>query len=45
MPLICFFDSTKSEMIFINCLPNQLMQTEEEGYWTEALKLKIVNPA
>ena len=26
MPLICFFDGTKSEMIVINCLPYQLTQ-------------------
>ena len=35
MPLICFFDGTKSEMIVINCLPYQLIKTEVEGYWTE----------
>jgi len=35
MPLICFFDGTKSEKIVINCLPYQLVQTE----------VKIVNPA
>jgi len=27
MPLICFFDGTKSQMIVINCLPYQLTQT------------------
>jgi len=31
MPLICFFDGTKSEMIVINCLGYQLVQTEVEG--------------
>ena len=35
MRLICFFDGTKSQMIVINCLPDQLIQTE----------VKIVNPA
>src|SRR6218665_114459 len=39
MPLICFFDGTKREMIVrpINFFPCQPIQTVEEGYWTEAL--------
>jgi len=37
MSLICFFDGTKWEMIVINCLPYQVIQTEVEGYWIEAL--------
>jgi len=27
LPLICFLDGTKSQMIVINCLPYQLTQT------------------
>src|SRR6218665_290196 len=37
MPLICFIDGTKREMIVINFLPCQLIQTKVKGYRTEAL--------
>src|SRR6218665_3878111 len=32
IPLICFFDGTKSETIVINCFPYQLIQTEWKGF-------------
>src|SRR6218665_2427559 len=44
MQLICFFDGTKREMIVINFLPCQLIQTEVEGYWTEALNTEDCQP-
>src|SRR6218665_2043152 len=44
MTLICFFDGTKREMIVINCLPYQIIQTEVEGYWTEALNTDDCQP-
>ena len=43
LPLICFFDGTKREII-INFLPCQLIQTEVEGYWTEALNTEDCQP-
>ena len=45
MTLICFFDGTKREMIVINCLPYQIIQTEVEGYWTEALNTEDCQPS
>ena len=44
LPLICFFDGTKREMIVINFLPCQLIQTDAEGYWTEALNTEDCQP-
>src|SRR6218665_2923880 len=32
LPLICFFDGTKREMIVINCFPYQLIQTKWKGF-------------
>jgi len=44
MTLICFFYGTKREMIVVNTLPCQLIQTEVEGYWTEALNTEDCQP-
>ena len=46
LPLICFFDGTKREMIHvvINFLLCQLIQTKVKGYWTEALNTEDCQP-